>query len=91
MAEQMIRPCHYCVNASVVDDLGHDEDLRYNGLVLYDNYFRVFFRTGDRKPTAFTFDLFDGHWCCDIAQFVPRFCPFCGRELIENKLYSVKE
>lgn len=86
----MQQPCCYCLNASVCDDFGHDEDLSYHGLILVDDSFRVFFRSGDNKPTGFVFDVFDGHWCCDVRTLIPRFCPFCGRELVENKKF-IKE
>lgn len=80
-----IKYCSYCINASVCEDLSHDEDLSYHGLALCDNLFHVFFRSGDKKKTGFIFESFDGRWC-EIGSFYPSFCPFCGRELVENKI-----
>lgn len=77
--------CGYCLNAHFCDELTHDDDLSYHGLFLRDSTFRVFFRSGDKRKTGFVFEAWDGHFY-EIGSFYPNFCPFCGRELVENKI-----
>lgn len=77
--------CGYCNNAYVSDELSHDDDLSYHGIYLKDNLLRVFFRSGDSKKTGFIFEAFDGRWYL-IGYFFPSYCPYCGRELFENRL-----
>ena len=77
--------CRFCISAFVDDELDFDSDLSYIscGESLCDDV-RILFRSGDRKPVSL---LFEGRGDCGwttIAEFIPRFCPFCGRELLEN-------
>ena len=77
--------CCYCLNAFVDDELDFDCDLSYHGISLVDNTFRVFFRSGDARKTGFVFERHTDIWHT-IGHFYPSFCPFCGRELFENRL-----
>ena len=76
--------CVYCNNAFVDDDLSHDDDLSYHGINLVDNTFRVFFRSGDKRKVGFLYEAYDGGKFYPIGHFYPSYCPFCGRELVEN-------
>lgn len=77
--------CHYCDNAATVPELSSDEDLSYKGIGRCDNQVRILFRTGDRKPTALLFERWRENYGWEtIGDYIPKFCPECGRKLVEN-------
>lgn len=46
----------------------------------------MMFRTGDRKNTAIIIEKWseEHHRNIDIGEYVPKYCPECGRKLFEN-------
>ena len=77
--------CHYCDNAMTVPELGSDEDLSYKSVGDCANQVRILFRTGDRKPTALLFERWRENYGWEtIGDYIPNFCPECGRKLFEN-------
>lgn len=77
--------CHYCDNAMTVPELSSDEDLSYKSVGDCVNQVRILFRTGDRKPTALLFERWRENYGWEtIGNYIPKFCPECGRKLFEN-------
>lgn len=76
--------CRYCLNSSCDDELRPWNDLSYHTL-LFTSDARILMRSGDGRPTVIMMDKFyKGTWH-DFGYVDIKFCPFCGRELVENK------
>lgn len=80
--------CYMCNNANVDPELTHDNDLSYHSIGATDKEHRMMFRSGARRPTEIEIEKRvqrkDRAW--DLIGFYrPKYCPECGRELIENK------
>lgn len=77
-------PCRMCLNALVDDELTHSNDLSYHGIG--ENYvsgIRLLFSSGNRKPPRILVEThFHGEWQT-VGEYRPRFCPNCGREIVE--------
>lgn len=84
-----MKDCDFCRNAHTCDELSHENDLSYiscgktRGKAL-----RMLFRSGDNRPTALELEWYGEYGWYGIAELVPNYCPFCGRELVENKGYK---
>lgn len=77
--------CHYCDNAMTVPELSSEEDLSYKSVGDCVNQVRILFRSGDRRPTALLFEKWrEGYGWATIGDYIPKFCPECGRKLVEN-------
>lgn len=77
--------CHLCNNAAIDPELTHDNDLSYMSVGKCLNQVRILFRSGDRKPTALLFEKWrEGYGWATIGDYIPKFCPECGRKLVEN-------
>lgn len=78
--------CRFCINAYIDDELEDDKDLSYSSLGECESGYRIFFRTGDRRPTELLVQKYHKEvgWC-SIGHYQPQYCPNCGRKLIENK------
>ena len=83
-----LKDCDFCRNANTDDELSHDNDLSYMccGRVIDDNY-QIHLRTGDKRKTLIIIDQKTERGWKPIAEIIPNNCPFCGRILIENKMY----
>lgn len=78
-------PCHMCLNALVDDELTHSNDLSYHGIGRsYCSEHRLLFAAGDREPPRILVEERSprGTWET-IGVYRPRFCPNCGREIVE--------
>lgn len=78
--------CCACCNAVVEPELTSDNDLSYIGVgKMFDGY-SMFIRSGDNKPTALIVSKFDKTVSrnIDIGIYKMKYCPECGRKLIEN-------
>jgi len=77
--------CHLCDNACINPELTSDNDLSYFTIGKCGPGFRIFFGSGDARPTEITFEVLEaGVWHL-AGYYRPRFCPNCGRRLIENE------
>ena len=77
------KPCHICNNARVDADLADDNDLSYSSVGFALAGCRMMFRSGGRKPLCLRVEeLTEGCWEL-IAYYRPRFCPNCGRPIVE--------
>lgn len=79
--------CRFCTNANTDPELDHTNDLSYMGIGDCEKGYTVFFRTGANRPTAILFeDRINLQSASHLAGlYIPKFCPECGRELVENK------
>lgn len=79
-------PCSFCLNARVDHLLSDDNDLSYLSVGLGDGKHRMFIRSGDSRPVAIIVDLFND--CTKqnetICVYSPKFCPECGRSLMQD-------
>ena len=87
MAEEKAVGCFMCTNAHTDPDLTSNDDLSY--ITIGDSLpkKRMMFRTGDGRTTQIITEEFDeksGCWQL-VGFYRPKFCPNCGRELIENR------
>ena len=78
-------PCRMCLNASVCDDLRHDNDLSYTGIGDCVDGTRLMLVTGAGKPTQILVEVWDEkHGWMVVGFYRPAYCPNCGRLLVEN-------
>lgn len=83
----MEKICSYCLNATVDSDLTSDNDLSYIPVGCCKEPYSIFMKTGNGGPTVILFEDRNIQTPSRLAaRFYPRFCPFCGRELIENEI-----
>ena len=83
--------CMYCDNAFTNPVLQHDNDLSFIAVGKVDPDHSIYFRSGDNRPTVLLFQkLIPNVDPCviDVGEFVMKYCPLCGRELLENMPYS---
>lgn len=85
--------CRYCDNAHTNPGLTSDNDLSYFSIGFVERSYTLYFRSGDNRPTAIVFShFFEGrNYSNDIALYIPKFCPECGRRLFENDFYKQKD
>lgn len=84
---ESIIPCGMCDNAFVNPELRPDNDLSYFTLGDSVDGKRMMFRSGDGKPVQIIVEEFDRksmQWGL-IGYYTPKFCPNCGRKLVENE------
>lgn len=81
--------CDYCRNANTCDELSHTNDLSYKSCGIVDEKTRMFFKTGDNRVTQIIVEHETNFGVDIIAHFIPKYCPFCGRELVENKRHFI--
>lgn len=75
-----MKDCYLCKNAHTDPTLSSDTDLSYMSVGECDSGYRAFMRSGDARNTA----LLVEHGNELIWAYHPRYCPNCGRLLIEN-------
>ena len=73
--------CDYCLNATCCSDLCDDNDLSYSSVGFCVSGYSAYLRTGARRPTVLMVQDRDnkGKW-----SYEPKYCPECGRRLVEN-------
>lgn len=77
--------CRVCLDASVCNELTVENDLSYYSIGnAPEEKHRMMIRSGAGKPLAILVEEYDDvfGWLT-IAQYTPKFCPECGRELVE--------
>lgn len=78
--------CRMCDNAHTNPELHSDNDLSYISIGRGDNSHRMFIRSGDDRPTEILFEeLYDNAGWELVGYYQPKYCPNCGRELMENQ------
>lgn len=78
--------CRMCINAYVNPDLTGVNDLSYSSVGEWYDGYRIMLRSGDDRPTALEFEGIGQDRCWHLLSFYePKFCPNCGRRLIENE------
>ena len=80
----ILHDCDFCRNAYTCEELSHDNDLSYMSVGKGDDNTRMLFATGDKRPTLLIVETRTDRGFKPIATLKPKYCPFCGRELIEN-------
>ncbi len=77
--------CCMCDNTYTNLGLTSDNDFSSFSIGTYETDYRISLETGYSKPTTITVERHDASGWATIGYYRPRFCPNCGRELVENK------
>lgn len=81
--------CGMCDNAYTNPELTHYNDLSCFSLGKFESGKRMMFRSGDHRPTELIIEELKEDRCWHlIGKYIPKCCPNCGRELIENRRYK---
>ena len=81
--------CRMCFNAYTDPDLSCFNDLSYIPVGSCVDGYRILFRSGAAKVTALVFEQrCDDGWH-SLCSYVPKFCPNCGRRLMENEIKDI--
>ena len=85
MVEDNRCPCRMCLNATVDDELDHDNDFSSFGIGSCENGLRMMLNTGNGHPTEISVARWDDKYGWQTVGFYrPAYCPNCGRLLVEN-------
>lgn len=78
--------CHTCCNSAVEPELTPENDLSYIGVGESKNGYGLYIRSGNGKPTALVVSKLEENLesNVDIGLYKMKFCPECGRRLVEN-------
>ena len=78
--------CYFCHNASVDPELNSDNDLSYLSLGVMSKGYSMHMRSGAGTHTVLIISKLDKfiNQTYDIGIYKMKFCPECGRKLIEN-------
>lgn len=73
--------CDFCLNATWCSELESDNDLGYRSVGDCASGYAAYIRTGARMPTVLMVEVpaKDNVWL-----YSPKYCPECGRRLVEN-------
>ena len=82
------QPCHMCDSAFVNEELTRHDDLSYVGLGNFFLGYRAMLRSGDSKPVEIIAERWNGQTWEEVGRYRPKFCPNCGRELVENQQFK---
>lgn len=82
------QPCHMCDSAFVNEELTKHDDLSYVGLGNFLLGYRALLRSGDGKPVEILMEHWNGQEWEEVGRYRPKFCPNCGRELVENQRFK---
>lgn len=79
--------CKFCCNATVEPELNSDNDLSYMSVGKTTENCSMHIRSGNGRPTVLQISLWDKklQQNVDIGFYRMKYCPECGRRLIENK------
>jgi len=77
--------CCLCENAYTNPELTSDIDLAFSTIGECELGFRILFKTGCAKPTVINFEVLIADEMHVVGYYCPRFCPNCGRKLVENE------
>lgn len=82
------RPCHMCDSAFVNEELTRYDDLSYVSLGNFFLGYRAIIRSGDGKPVEILIEQWNDQVWEEVGRYRPKFCPNCGRELVENQQFK---
>ena len=84
--QKQINYCRVCYNAAVEPKLTSENDLGYIGVGRIVDGYGMCIKSGNGKPTALIISRQEGNLVgnVDIGSYKMKFCPECGRKLIEN-------
>lgn len=90
-ADEKIWGCKYCKNAFTDLRLDRRHDLQYIQIGKAENGTVAFMRSSAeyKPPVSIVVQQYreDIQQNVDIAIITPKYCPFCGRKIIENKQF----
>jgi len=83
--DTMKAPCHMCNNALIDEDLSEDTDYSAFTLAINkDENIRLMLCSGNRKPLRIEVETWrENYGWAKIDEYLPRYCPNCGREILE--------
>lgn len=94
-ADEDIKDCDYCKNAFTDKRLDDDNDLSYTSIGRFESGYGVFMRAAAayNPPVAIIVQTYrkDLKHNVDVACYAPKYCPVCGRKIIENEKFLQKE
>lgn len=84
--------CRFCFNSTVCDDLTPDNDLSYLSVGSVYKGYSSHIRSGARRPTALLVSKYDESVGRNVDVFIynMKYCPECGRKLIENSRLFIR-
>ena len=84
--QKQINYCRVCCNATVEPELTSENDLSYIGVGRIADGYGMYIRSSYGKPTVLIISRWEGNLAgnVDIGSYKMKFCPECGRKLIEN-------
>lgn len=76
--------CDMCYNARLDDELTDDNDYSARSIGDSDSNYRMMLCAGNGKPLRIEIEkwVFAAGWC-NIGRYFPKYCPECGRKIIE--------
>ena len=79
--------CEFCCNATVEPELNHDNDFSSMSVGNTDDGFNMYLTTGYNRPTVIEVSMWNEKHKINntIARYKMKYCPECGRKLIENE------
>ena len=88
--------CKYCLNAKIDHDLTDNNDLSYHSCGSSITGYRCMIRSGADKPMSIIFEEHTPARWSTIANYHPKYCPECGRDLTSDyperrKYYDAEE
>lgn len=80
-----LKPCNMCLNARLDDELTDKNDLSYFFVGESAKGFRMTIGSGGGKPLRIDIEMWDEQLQENkiIGRYYPKFCPNCGRPIIE--------
>lgn len=78
-----VKPCGFCVNARVDDDLTDDNDFSSMAVGSSAIGYRILISSGFGKPVRIEFDQWNRDNWSTVGRYYPKYCPECGRKLDE--------
>lgn len=82
------QPCGMCLNARVDEELTEDNDYSAYSVGESQSGFRLMLCSGAGKPTRIEAEMHTEHGWGTVAVYEPKYCPNCGRSIME---YAKKE
>lgn len=80
-----MEPCEMCLNARVNSDLNDENDFSAHTVGKSDSDLRIMIESGWGQPVRIIFERYiNSEWHL-AGVYYPKFCPNCGRPLIEYK------
>lgn len=85
MAFNDLKPCRMCLNAQVDPELTEENDFSFHTVGEREDGFRIGIQSGCGRPMQILFEQWINKEWHLIGFYKPKFCPNCGRPLIEYR------